>query len=47
MAICVARVDGVHRLAGDAGLVEIGNRWLGYLAPRVERWGWFVRGTGR
>ncbi len=28
MAICVTRVDGVHRLDGDAVLVEIGNRWL-------------------
>ena len=25
---------GFHRLAGDAGLVEIGNRWLGYLEAR-------------
>ncbi len=34
MAICVTRIDGVHRLAGDAGLVEIGNRWLSHLEAR-------------
>lgn len=34
MAICVSRVDGVHRLVGDAGLVEIGNRWLAHLEVR-------------
>jgi site-specific recombinase XerD len=34
MAICVTRMDGVHRLAGDAGLVEIGNRWLAHLEAR-------------
>lgn len=34
MAICVTRIDGVHRLAGDAALVGIGNRWLGHLAVR-------------
>jgi site-specific recombinase XerD len=34
MSICVSRLDGVHRLAGDAGLVEIGNRWLAHLEAR-------------
>jgi len=34
MAVCVTRLDGVHRLAGDAGLVEIANRWLGHLESR-------------
>lgn len=34
MVICVTRTDGVHRLAGDAGLVEIGNRWLCHLEVR-------------
>ncbi len=34
MAVCVTRVDGVHRLAGDAGLVEIANRWLAHLEAR-------------
>lgn len=34
MAICVTRVDGVHRLAGDAGVVGIGNRWLVHLEAR-------------
>jgi len=34
MALCVTRVDGVHRLAGDAALVEIGNRWLAHLEAR-------------
>lgn len=34
MAICVTRIDGVHRLAGDAALVEIGNRWLSHLEVR-------------
>lgn len=34
MAMCVTRGDGVHRLAGDAGLVEIGNLWLGHLEVR-------------
>lgn len=34
MAICVTRVDGVHRLEGDAGLVEVGNRWLAHLEVR-------------
>jgi integrase/recombinase XerC len=34
MAICVTRVGGFHRLAGDAGLVEIGNRWLAHLEAR-------------
>lgn len=34
MVICVTRTDGVHRLAGDVGLVEIGNRWLGHLEVR-------------
>src|SRR4051794_37535360 len=34
MAICVTRVDGVHRLAGDGGLVEIANRWLVHLEAR-------------
>lgn len=34
MAICVTRVDGVHRLVGDPGLVEIGNRWLVHLKAR-------------
>ena len=34
MAICVTRVDGVHRLAGDAGLVDISNRWLAHLEAR-------------
>lgn len=34
MAIWVTRVGGVHRLEGDSGLVEIGNRWLGHLEAR-------------
>lgn len=34
MVLCVTRVGGVHRLAGDAGLVEIGNRWLAHLEAR-------------
>lgn len=34
MVICVSRIDGVHRLAGDAALVEVGNRWLGHLEAR-------------
>lgn len=34
MAIRVTRIDGVHRLAGDAGLVAIGNRWLAHLEAR-------------
>lgn len=34
MAICVTRTDGVHRLVGDAGIVEIGNRWLAHLEVR-------------
>lgn len=34
MAICVTSVDGVHRLEGDVGLVEIGNRWLAHLEVR-------------
>ncbi len=34
MGLCVTRVDGVHRLAGDAGLVEIGNGWLAHLEAR-------------
>lgn len=34
MVVCVTRIDGVHRLAGDAGLVEIGNRWLAHLEAR-------------
>lgn len=34
MAVCVSRVDGIHRLVGDASLVDIGNRWLAHLAAR-------------
>lgn len=34
MAVCVTRIDGVHRLVGDAGLVEIANRWLAHLEAR-------------
>lgn len=34
MAVTVSRVDGVHRLAGDVALVEIGNRWLTHLEAR-------------
>ncbi len=34
MVLCVTRVGEVHRLAGDAGLVEIGNRWLAHLEAR-------------
>ena len=34
MAVCVTRVDGVHRLVGGAGLVGIGNRWLAHLEAR-------------
>ncbi len=34
MAICVSRVGGVHRLAGDAALVGIANGWLAHLEAR-------------
>jgi len=34
MAVCVTRIDGVHRLAGDAGVIEIANRWLAHLEAR-------------
>ena len=34
MAVCVSRVDGVHRLVGDADLVGIANRWLAHLEVR-------------
>lgn len=34
MAICVSGADGVRRLVGDVGLVEIGNRWLAHLEAR-------------
>lgn len=34
MAICVTCADGVHRLIGDVGLIEIGNRWLVHLEAR-------------
>lgn len=34
MAVCVTRVAGIHRLAGDAALVEVGNRWLAHLEAR-------------
>lgn len=34
MAVCVTRVDGTHRLAGDAALAELGNRWLAHLEAR-------------
>jgi site-specific recombinase XerD len=34
MAVSVTRVDGTHRLEGDSGVVEIGNRWLAHLEAR-------------
>ncbi len=34
MAVMVTRADGAHRLDGDHGLVEIGNRWLAHLEAR-------------
>lgn len=34
MVVSVTRSDGVHRLAGDAALVELGNRWLAHLEAR-------------
>lgn len=34
MAVIVIRVDETHRLDGDGGLVEIGNRWLAHLEVR-------------
>jgi site-specific recombinase XerD len=34
MAVVVTRSGGVHRLAGNAALVEIGNRWLAHLEAR-------------
>jgi site-specific recombinase XerD len=34
MAVSVKRAAGTHRLGGDVGLVEIGNRWLAHLEAR-------------
>ena len=34
VVVSVTRVDGTHRLDGDSGLVEIGNRWLAHLDAR-------------
>ena len=34
MAVSVTRAGGTHRLDGDDGLVEIGNRWLDHLEAR-------------